>query len=163
MKRHLLNKIYFLILILPILVISATTFITPPLAEITNGLIHSSLYLPNTENGYYRGSRFDWSGIISDLKYKGHTYYGQWFTKYDPRIHDAIMGPVEDFYPVGFNEAKPGDSFLKIGIGILKRPDTSRYSIVPPYEILNAGMWKVKTKSDRVEFLHILNDTYYSY
>ncbi len=143
--------------------ISATTFVKPPEAEITNGLIHARLYLPDPGNGYYRGSRFDWSGVIADLEFKGHTYYGQWFSKYDPRMHDAIMGPVEDFYPVGFDEAKPGESFLKIGIGILARPDTSLYSIVPPYEILNPGKWKVKTKSDRVEFLHTLNDSLYAY
>ncbi|MEO6289315.1 MAG: hypothetical protein ABIO76_05315, partial [Ginsengibacter sp.] len=52
---------------------------------------------------------------------------------------------------------------LKIGIGILERPDTSVYSIVPPYKILNSGKWKVKTKSDRVEFVQTLDDTSYSY
>ncbi len=148
---------------LPVLAISATTFINPPQAEITNGLIHASLYLPDIRDGYYRGSRFDWSGVISDLQYDGHTYYGQWFTKYDPRLHDAIMGPVEDFYPIGFNEAKPGESYLKIGIGMLIRPDTMQYSIVPPYEIKNPGTWNVKTKSNRVEFLHTLHDSSYSY
>ena len=101
---------------------------------------------PMLNNGYYRGSRFDWSGVIPELTCNGHSYYGQWNPKYAPRIHDAIMGPVEDFLPVGFDEAKPGESFLKIGIGILQRPDTSAYSIVPPYEILNGGNWKVKTK-----------------
>lgn len=162
MNMYLLKK-FWIIFLLPFLFINATTFVNPPEAEITNGLIHARIYLPDPDNGYYRGSRFDWSGVIPDLEYNGHTYYGQWFPKYDPRIHDAIMGPVEDFLPVGFNEAKPGESFLKIGIGILERPDTSSYSIVPPYEILNGGKWKVKIKSDKVEFIHTLNDTAYSY
>ncbi|MGH2564453.1 MAG: hypothetical protein ACRDE5_08070, partial [Ginsengibacter sp.] len=73
MKTHLLKK-SLLIFILPLLAISATTFIEPPEAEITNGLITAKLYLPDAENGYYRGSRFDWSGVISDLQYKGHSY-----------------------------------------------------------------------------------------
>lgn len=163
MKKYLLKKSSIVISVLSLLAISATTFVNPPQAEITNGLIHARLYLPDADNGYYRGSRFDWSGVIPDLEYGGHTYYGQWFPKYDPRLHDAIMGPVEDFYPIGYNEAKPGESFLKIGIGILARLDTSRYSIVPPYEILNAGTWKVKTKKSKVEFEQTLTDKDYSY
>jgi hypothetical protein len=156
-------KKFWIIVVIALLFFSATTFLNPPETEITNGTIHARIYLPDPDNGYYRGSRFDWSGIIPDLAYNGHTYYGQWFPKYDPRIHDAIMGPVEDFLPVGFNEAKPGGGFLKIGIGILERPDTSSYSIVPPYEILNGGKWKVKIKSDQVEFIHTLSDTFYAY
>lgn len=163
MKIYLPKKPLVIIFTLWVFTISATTFVKPPEVEITNGLIYTRLYLPDPENGYYRGSRFDWSGVIADLEFKGHSYYGQWFSKYDPRMHDAIMGPVEDFLPIGFNEAKPGESFLKIGIGILVRPDTSKYSIVPPYEILNPGKWKVKTKSNWVEFLHNLNDTSYAY
>ena len=164
MKKYLpKNSGIFIFALSLLLALSATTLVSPPEAEITNGIIHARLYLPDPDNGYYRGSRFDWSGVIPDLEYDGHTYYGQWFPKYDPRMHDAIMGPVEDFHPIGFDEAKPGETFLKIGIGILVRPDTSRYSIVPPYEIVNSGKWKVKTKPDHVEFLHTLNDTSYSY
>ncbi|MEO8416814.1 MAG: hypothetical protein ABI472_24330, partial [Ginsengibacter sp.] len=153
----------WIIFLLPVLLISAITFVNAPEVDITNGLIHARIYLPGAENGYYRGSRFDWSGVIPELTCNGHSYYGQWFPKYDPRLHDAIMGPVEDFLPVGFNDAKPGESFLKIGIGILERPDTSAYSIVPPYEILNGGKWNAKTSPGKVEFLHTLNDTAYSY
>jgi len=152
-----------IIFILSFLFISATTFVNPPEVEITNGLVHARIYLPDADNGYYRGSIFDWSGVIPDLTCNGHSYYGQWNPNYAPRIHDAIMGPVEDFLPVGFTEAKPGESFLKIGIGILERPDTAAYSIVPPYEILNGGKWEVKTNPASVEFLHTLNDTAYSY
>ncbi len=163
MNHFFKNKINILFLISSTAAISSASFVDPPEAEITNGIIHAHLYLPDPDIGYYRGSRFDWSGVISDLEYKGHSYYGQWFPKYDPRIHDAIMGPVEDFLPMGFDDAKTGEGFLKIGIGILARMDTSNYSIVPPYEILNGGKWKVKTKTDKIEFFHALNDSLYSY
>src|SRR5579862_6769873 len=70
-----------------------------PQAEIANGAggIRAKLLLPDAERGYYRGTRFDWSGVIASLEYKGHNYFGQWFEKYDPKLHDAIMGPVEEF------------------------------------------------------------------
>ncbi|MEP7251691.1 MAG: hypothetical protein ABI683_04900 [Ginsengibacter sp.] len=163
MKQSSFKKYIISFCLIAFLATGATTFINPPQAEISNGLIHARLYLTDSVNGYYRGSRFDWSGVIPDLEFAGHNYFGQWFQRYDPRLHDAIMGPVEDFAPIGFDEAKPGESFLNIGIGIMVRPDTSRYSIVPPYEILNSGIWKVKTAKRRVDFEQTLTDKDYSY
>src|ERR1035438_5190147 len=69
----------------------------PPTAEISNSTIHAKLYLPDATDGYYRATRFDWSGVISSLEWNGHKYFGQWFPRYDPKLHDAIMGPVEEF------------------------------------------------------------------
>src|ERR1700704_1835076 len=68
-----------------------------PHAEISNKVIHAKLYLPDVENGYYRSSRFDWSGVIASLTYNGHSFFGKWFDRYDPTINDAITGPVEEF------------------------------------------------------------------
>ena len=93
----------------------------PPQIEISNGASRAKLYLPDAEKGYYRATRFDWSGVIASLEYKGHTYFGQWFEKYDPKIHDAITGPVEEFLTgdaaLGYADAKPGGTFVRIGIG----------------------------------------------
>ena len=34
-----------------------------PQAEISNASIRATLYLPDAQSGYYRGTRFDWSGV----------------------------------------------------------------------------------------------------
>src|ERR1043165_8110742 len=87
-----------------------------PQADISNGVVKAKLYLPDAQKGYYQGTRFDWSGVIPSLEYKGHNYFGQWFEKYDPKIHDAIMGPVEEFLSppnrtgLGYDEAKTGEN-----------------------------------------------------
>ena len=62
-----------------------------PSAEIANGQIRAKIYLPDPKNGYYRATRFDWSGVISSLKYKGHDYFGQWFETYNPKTHDDFV------------------------------------------------------------------------
>ena len=81
-----------------------------PQATISNGRITAQFYLPDAEHGYYRGTRFDWSGSILSLKTAHHEYFGQWFPKYDPKLHDSIVGPVEEFIKndtaVGYDEAK---------------------------------------------------------
>ncbi len=135
----------------------------PPEASLNNRVIKAKFYLPDPDSGYYRGSRFDWSGVIPSLTFDGHEYFGQWFPKYDPRLHDAVMGPVDDFLPVGYMDAKPGEPFLKIGIGILERKDEKKYSIGVPYEIRNAGDWTVKRKKNQLAFMHLLADSLWAY
>ena len=97
---------------------------------ITNGTLTATLYLPDAEQGYYRATRFDWSGQVANLEYKGHNFFGQWFDRYDPKLHDAILGPVEEFLTdgkgLGYDEVKPGESFVKIGVGAIRKPEERR-------------------------------------
>jgi hypothetical protein len=134
-----------------------------PQSEISNGLLKALIYLPDTVNGYYRGTRFDWSGNMPSLSYSGHEYFGQWYTKYSPEINDVIMGPVEDFSPLGYAEAKPGDSFIKIGVGVITKTDDKPYAFSRVYSVKSHGNWIVKVKPDGVQFNHELHDKDYSY
>ena len=62
----------------------------PPVAEISNGKISATVYLPDPVNGFYRGTRFDWSGVVRSLEANGHSYYGPWFTKRSETVRDFI-------------------------------------------------------------------------
>lgn len=133
-----------------------------PEAEISNGQIRAKLYLPDPEKGYYRATRFDWSGAVSSLEYKGHQYFGVWFPKHDPKINDAITGPVEEFRTgdsaLGYDEAKPGGTFIRIGVGVLRKPEEPRFQQFKTYEIVDPGTWKVQTNRDSVAFTHQVAD-----
>ena len=133
----------------------------PPSAEISNGIVRAKLYLPDAENGYYRATRFDWSGVVANLEAGGHTYFGQWFPRYDPKLHDSITGPVEEFLTdgagLGYAEAKPGDIFVKIGVGSLRKPDEPRFRQFSTYDIVDAGKWTVSSFPDRVEFVQTVD------
>jgi hypothetical protein len=153
-----------LFLILGPLWIGFTSKSDPPQAEITNGILDVHLYLPDPAIGYYRASRFDWSGVISSLKYDGHEYFGQWFEKYDPKLNDAIMGPVDEYGPLGYAEAKPGETFVKIGVGALRKVEEKGYRFMFTYDITNPGKWTVTPHKDRIAFIHELQDAAgYSY
>jgi hypothetical protein len=144
-----------------------------PHVQISNDLMQVTLYLPDAANGFYRGTRFDWSGVVADLRYAGHSYYGPWFTKTDPDVSDfvyrgddivagpcsAITGPVEEFGVLGYEEAKAGGTFLKIGVGILRKPDNAPYTQYRLYEIVNGGKWSVTKSQDGVEFTQELHDS----
>ena len=78
------------------------------------------------EQGYYRAARFDWSGLVACVSLNGHTFFGEWFNRYDPMTNDAVTGPAEEFRePIGYEDAKPGDPFVKLGVGVVKRVERS--------------------------------------
>jgi hypothetical protein len=137
-----------------------------PNAQISNGLIQAKLMLPNSRLGSYRGTRFDWSGIISSLQFGEHEYFGQWYEHHDPKIHDAITGPVEEFRTddkgLGYDEAKAGGTFVRIGIGTVRKPSETAYRPFETYEIVDPGKWTIHKHKDRIEFTHRLksNDGY---
>jgi hypothetical protein len=143
-----------------------------PQARISNGQITATVYLPDPVNGYYRSTRFDWSGAVNSLQYKGHEFYGIWFDAVDPKVINkefpdgkivngppgALYGPVDEFQtPLGWNEAKPGGSFIKIGVGVLHREE-GNYNRFVPYDIVNSGKWTVKKHNDSIEFQQEISD-----
>jgi hypothetical protein len=144
-----------------------------PSHVISNGEITARVYLPDANAGFYRSTRFDWSGAVASLQYKGHDYYGNWFTKITD-IYDfgyegaddavisaeftAMVGPAEEFGALGYNEAQPGGLFVKPGIGVLRRADETPYNHSKPYAIANGGKWDVKRGGDSIEFVHTLTE-----
>ena len=143
-----------------------------PSHQIANGDITATVYLPDAKNGFYTTTRFDWSGAIASLEYKGHEYYGTWFSKvtaiydfgYEGPSKDvisadftAMVGPAEEFGALGYNDVPAGGLFVKPGVGALKR-DEMNYNHSRPYVIANGGKWDVKTSRDAVEFTHTLSE-----
>lgn len=129
-----------------------------PEAKISNGKVTAKFHLPDAERGYYRGTRFDWSGQIYSLQAAGHEYFGQWFERYDAKLHDAIMGPVEEFDALGYDDAMAGGTFIRIGVGVVRKPEETAYQRFRTYEIVDAGKWSTRQGADWIEFTHDLND-----
>jgi hypothetical protein len=152
----------------------------PPQAEIRNRQIRAKLYLPDAQNGFYKSTRFDWSGVIGSLEFEGHSFYGPWFARVDPSVRDvayqgsdiavglptAMVGPVEEFQkPLGYDSAKPGGTFVKVGVGVLRRIDDTGYQFARPFELVDSGKWTVNKGDDFVTFTQEINaaDLGYAY
>lgn len=142
-------------------------------ALLTNGQIRARIYLPDLRRGFYRSTRFDWSGTIAALEYQGHRYYGPWFTKRDPSVRDfiykdadivvsdqsAMVGPAEEFRTaLGYASATTGGTFVKIGVGVLRKPEETRYSPYTSYELVDSGKWSVHSESTRTEASQEVSD-----
>ena len=92
---------------------------------------------PRVAEPYYRGTRFDRTGIILSLESGGHRYVQPWQRHYDPFSHDAVSGPAEEFLPVF-----PDAGILKIGVGLLK-DDGEPYDRFKLYEVLDPGQMTI--------------------
>lgn len=133
----------------------------PSILHLTNGATTAVVCPPDPVNGYYRATRFDWSGVLSDLRGRGHRYVSPWKNRHDPLRHDDLSGPVDEFSEIGYEQARPGEEFLKIGVGMLRRYSEEPYDRFRLYEIANHGLWETTAARDRVEFRHrLLSDEY---
>ena len=156
---------------------------SPALASGSTGQIGNAVMQLRFERpsdpGSYRGTRFDWSGMVRSLRVRGHEFYGPWFDRIDPAIHNNVQrtrpdgsgevvtgiassgqGPAEEFLTddkaMGFDAASPGGLFLKIGVGVLRRPDAEPYDRYRAYEIVDGGRWTTQVTKRTVTFRQIL-------
>jgi hypothetical protein len=149
-----------------------------PRVTLRRGKMEAVIFLIDKDNGYYRATRFDWSGVVACVAVNGHKFFGEWFAKYDPLKNDSITGPVEEFrtdngvmghYPptsplttihteaIGYNEAKPGETFLKPGVGMLRKVDDRPYASGSLYPIVDGGTWTTKKTRSSISFQQVLN------
>lgn len=150
------------VLLLALATAMAATAADHPSAEISNGTVTSQIYLPDAKEGYYRGTRFDWSGVVYSLKSQGHEYFGEWQQSDDPYLHDRITGPVEEYTTtdkgLGYDEAPVGGSFVRIGVGALTKPEEDDFDRFKTYEVHDYGEWFVERGPNWIEFVHELID-----
>ncbi len=143
-----------------------------PSVQISSGSVRAKVYLPDPQKGFYRGTRFDWAGVVVSLQANGHNYYGPWFNQTDPLIHDfiyrgtdivagpcsAITGPVDEFGPLGYDDAKVGGTFVKIGIGALRKAGDEEYDNYHLYEMTNGGKWTIQKHRDELNLTQQFDD-----
>jgi hypothetical protein len=92
-----------------------------------------------------------------------HKYIDEWFDVYDPFRHDCICGPAEEFTQIGYEDAKPGEEFLKIGVGTLLKPKEKEYDWFHRYEIANLGERTFEQTDEEARFRHQLISDNYGY
>ena len=154
-----------------LLAVSAHLKGQPTQVRIHNQQLRLTIYTPDPQNGFYRATRFEWGGAICDLEFAGHHLYRPWYNSVDPSVLDvkfegrqivvgpnaAMCGPAEEFQtPIGYDTAKPGETFLKIGVGILRKPNNNRYFFGTHFEIVDGGRWTVRHTSRSVTSRQVL-------
>ncbi len=128
-----------------------------PQTTISAGEITAVVYLPDSEHAFYCGTRFDRSGIIGSLRYRGHEYFGQWKDSHDPLFHDCITGPAEEFEAADtpdrdFQSAAEGTPFLRLGVGLLRKVGEGEFRRFHTYPVVDDAGWQTSVSSNQVFF-----------
>lgn len=132
-----------------------------PSLKLENDSVSMEIYLPDPAKGYYQSTRFDWSGMIYSFKFRGHEYFGIWRPADNNSGKNEGLGPVNGYiFPgLGYSEAKVGGEFIRIGVGVLKKPDEEKYRAFSDYEFIDHGKWTTRSGKEWVEFRHEVNRT----
>ena len=130
---------------------------------IENQGLELTLCAPDMQEGYYRGTRFDHSGIFRRIVKAGFMLADEWFDAYDPYKHDAVCGASEEFAQCGYEDAAVGDVFLKPGVGLLYKDDESPYDHFRLYRVADPGRWTVTCDDREAVFVHVLDDESWGY
>jgi len=139
-----------------------------PHVMLSNDSVEMSVFLPDPDSGFYRSTRFDWSGIVGQLTYAGQTYFVPRNLPHDPLNNEHGMSLAEEFsigsmkhLPHRYEEALPGETFVKIGCGVLRKPrNETQYGFYHTYEWVDPGSWSTRHGHNWIEFTHQLEDQY---
>jgi len=128
-----------------------------PQTTVATDALKLTIALPDAEKGFYRGTRFAWSGVILSAEFAGHRVFAPFRPYGDTTGHDNnIAGPAEEFDledpPPGYAEAKAGEPFVKIGVGVLVKPKEDKYGFWNTYKFAQKPEWKVTQEKDAIEF-----------
>jgi hypothetical protein len=103
----------------------------------------------------YAGTRFDWTAFITQVTLDGkHTFCVP--ESLEPGQGTGGIGLCNEFgidMPIGYDDARAGDRFPKLGIGLLVRPDEAPYRFMRPYEISERFPVHVEASPDEAHFV----------
>lgn len=119
---------------------------------LSNPRLNVSLMLPGVASSAYIGQRFEHGAVVLEVTLDGtHTFLGR------EKRSEGLggIGLIEEtgmFSPIGYEDAKPGESFLKLGVGLLIR-DHRPYHFYRAYKFSKRYEWDVLIKQNSVTFL----------
>ncbi|MBL8994915.1 MAG: hypothetical protein JNM63_16325, partial [Spirochaetia bacterium] len=124
-----------------------------PFAFLSNALLTAKVYLPDAARGFVRGPRYVTAGIVGRVETKGHSYFGNFLDPHDPTSLGAAAGLIDEFrVPLGYEAAAPGESFAKIGVGLVKK-EAGEYNFGRHYQVERFAPWTVSSNAGSLTFI----------
>jgi len=117
--------------------------------------IKATVMVPDQATSVYYGQRFESGGVVLQLTLDGkHTFMGK-----EPRGERlGGFGLIEEIgisRAVSYEDAKEGEPFLKLGVGLLKRPKEPEYHFYPPFAEAERYPWQVTVRPDQAIFAQV--------
>lgn len=113
----------------------------------------------DTPGQSYSGSRFDWTGFITQITYKNNITFCV-PEQYEAGKGSGGIGFCNEFgidAPIGYEESAIGESFPKIGVGKLTKDSEHAYDFFHPYHIKKAKVTFTQT-DEECTFVSTIDD-----
>lgn len=121
------------------------------------------LAIPDRDSGFCLGTRFDRAGVFGGIEYKGVAFSDKWYGVHDPSRHDCLTGPVEEFSQNGYDDAVPGELFVKPGVGLLVRDSDGPYDWFHRYPVALEGRCRMEVSAKSASFRQRVEGAGYGY
>ena len=115
----------------------------------------ATLMVPDEAASPYDGVRFESGGTVTQVTLDGrHTFIGsEGLTNRRGGI--GLMGELGILAAIGYEDARPGDRFLKPGVGLLLRDDDPKYRFWIPYPVALRLRWQVSVGPLAATFVQV--------
>lgn len=128
----------------------------PAMHTLTNGCLTVKVMDPNAPDRYNTGVRFSPVANVLQVDVDGREYL------FSPETHDPVtengglamefdLGGKDGPQPVSFAAAEMGESFVKIGVGVLKKT-TAKYEFYTQYPIMERAVTRAEWTSSSATF-----------
>jgi hypothetical protein len=125
---------------------------------LTNGVITAEVAVPDVDKGCYRGNRFEQAGIVTRLEVGGHSFFRSPPVPNAPLDSGTCWGPAEEWFEaLAYADAKPGEPFIKMGVGLYEKPYKARHMWYCEYWPVRKFDWTTTAGKDRVEFVQTVD------
>ena len=104
----------------------------------------------------HKGPRFEWCGMVRQVTLDGKHTFCRAVDKNVDKINDGCGLAEECAEPLGFDEAAEGGEFVKIGVGIMKKPNNAPYGFWIDYPVAQAPEFHRDVKGESVTCTQIV-------
>jgi len=107
----------------------------------------------------YTGSRFDWTGIITEISYRGHSFCVP--EQYEEGKGSGGIGFCTEFgidKPIGYDDLSVGGEFLKIGAGLVTKKADTPYNFFEPAPLRGLEIKEEFWTNEKYKIVSELND-----
>ena len=101
----------------------------------------------------YQGTRFDWTGFVVQVTLDHqHTFcVPESMIKGQGTGGMGLCGEFGISFPVGYHDAQPGETFPKLGVGLLTRPENEDHDFAADYEMKSFPV-RTQKSDDRIVY-----------
>lgn len=123
--------------------------------------IVATLYDPREESNVHFSTRFSHVGHFKSIAVKGEEILYSPTASFHPFHSDGF--PDEFETPIGYDEAKSGECFLKIGVGLERKKEDKAYTNWDMHEIVRRANIEAEEDADGCRFVVLDEHEGYAY